>query len=208
MSLTIYDTPVLKQIIKFMSSAFLKIMGWEIDPNIPVVKKFIAPVYPHTSNWDLLFGLAYTFKSGVRLHWMAKSSLFWGPLGPILRWFGGIPINRSKANAVVKDTIKAFEESEQLVIVIPPEGTRGYRDHLKSGFYHMALGAKVPVYMSYIDFKAKRVGIGELLVITGDSDVDLAVMREFYKDMEGLNPENACRIEFKKPIKVTLDPQN
>ena len=116
---------------------------------------------------------------------MGKDSLFKGPLGPVMRWLGGLPIDRSKANNVVQSTIDAFNSHDRLIVLIPPEGTRAKVSEWKKGFYHIAHGAGVPIGRGFLDFGRKVGGFGPTFYPTGDVDKDIAAIQEFYQDIKG-----------------------
>lgn len=195
--MTVFTTPIIKHFLKFIGWIMLKVSGWKPDPRIPQHKKYVCVVYPHTSNWDFPLGMAYVFAAGHNLRWMGKDTLFKGLAGPIMRWLGGISINRSAAQNVVSQTVTKFNESEELVIVIPPEGTRGKGDYWKTGFYRIAREAKLPVACGYIDYKTKMVGMGEVFEMTGDQETDLDMFRKFYDGMAGKHPADMAPIQFK-----------
>ncbi|OMH38372.1 lysophospholipid acyltransferase family protein [Motiliproteus sp. MSK22-1] len=176
----------------------LKLFGWQVDKQVPAAPKYILIGYPHTSNWDFILAMLAKGALNLRFHWVAKDSLFWWPLGPLMRAMGGIPVNRRISTGFIDQLALRYQQQDQLAIVITPEGTRSYRDYWKSGFYHLALAAKVPVALGYIDFPTKRLGIGPLIELSGDLDRDLTTIREFYADKVGLNPKDAGAIQFRK----------
>ncbi|MCB0422266.1 MAG: lysophospholipid acyltransferase family protein [Bdellovibrionales bacterium] len=196
--MTVFNTPTIKHFLKFIGFIILKSIGWKADPRIPTLKKYVVIVYPHTSNWDFPIGMAYTFLKGHNLHWMGKNSLFKGFAGPIMRWLGGISINRKAAQNVVGQTVEKYNNSEELIVVIPPEGTRGAGNCWKSGFYRIARQANVPVVCAYIDYQSKMVGMGEVIELTGDEEADLHQIRQFYEGKVGLHPEDMAPICFKE----------
>ncbi len=149
---------------------------------------------PHTSNWDFPLMVAMAFVLGFEIFWMGKDALFKGPAGPVMRWFGGIPIDRSKANNIVQATIDAFNEHDRLIVIIPPEGTRSKVDAWKSGFYHIAHGAGVPIALGYLDFSRKVGGFGPTFYPTGNHDKDLVEIQSFNKDIKGKYPEDAATL--------------
>ena len=165
-----------------MGKAILDAAGWTIDGGAPDARKFVLVAAPHTSNWDFLYAIACTSALGLNLRFMAKDSLFRGPQGTLLRALGGIAIDRSKANNVVDAMIDAFAHTEELALLVPPEGTRKAGRYWKSGFYHIARGAGVPVALGFLDYPNKRVGIGPLLRVSGDVRADMDRVRGFYAD--------------------------
>lgn len=156
-------------------------------PNAP---KYVIIAAPHTSNWDFPIMIAMAFLLRFEIYWMGKDSLFKGPAGPIMRWFGGVPIDRSKGNNVVQHTINAFNDHDRLIILIPPEGTRSKVQKWKSGFYHISHGAGVPIGLGFLDFTRKAGGFGPTFHTTGNMENDIAEIQSFYKDIIGKNPDN------------------
>lgn len=120
-----------------------------------------------------------------KAYWMGKHTLFRWPFGPLFKWLGGIPIERSSAHGVVEQTVDAFSQHERLVIGIPPEGTRSKVSRWKTGFYHIAYKAKVPIVLGFVDFPTKTGGFGPLFAPTGDLEADLKEIQHFYGDKRG-----------------------
>lgn len=191
---TLYNTPILKQIFKAISWLGLKLTGWKLEGNPPTEKKYVLIAVPHTTNWDFPITLAMAFLFGFEIYWMGKDSLFKGPLGPIMRWLGGIAIDRSSKNNVVQQTIDAFNANDQLVVTIPPEGTRSRVEKWKTGFYYIAHGANVPIALGFLDYKHKIGGFGPTFYPTGDIEKDIAEIRQFYSGISGKYTEQ-CHID-------------
>ncbi|RRJ83803.1 lysophospholipid acyltransferase family protein [Aestuariirhabdus litorea] len=185
MRFTVYDTPVVRPLCVGLSWCLFKLTGWTLKGAPPKERKFVLIAVPHTSNWDfpLTIGLAFLF--GFKIFWMGKASLFRGPAGPIMKWLGGIPIDRSKANNVVEQVVEAFNQTDELVVTIPPEGTRSRVDQWKTGFYHIASGAGVPIALGFLDYATKTGGFGPTFYPSGDIDKDIAEIRQFYADKIG-----------------------
>jgi 1-acyl-sn-glycerol-3-phosphate acyltransferase len=163
--------------------------GWRLEGEMPDLPKFIIVAAPHTSNWDLPNVLAAGLHFGLRIHWMGKQSIFKWPFGGFMRWLGGIAIDRSKSNNAVAQMIDEFNQRETLYLVISPAGTRTQSMDWKSGFYHIAHGANVPLVFGFMDYKNKAVGIKGMMRTTGDYAADLARIQAVYKDIEGKNPD-------------------
>lgn len=161
----------------------------------PSESKYVLIAAPHTSNWDFPLMIAMAFMMRFEIFWMGKDTLFKGPAGPIMRWFGGLPIDRRKDNNVVQHSIDAFHEQERLIIVVPPEGTRSRVSEWKSGFYHIAWGANVPIGLSFLDFSRKVGGFGPTFHPTGNVEEDIAEIKSFYKNIKGKYPEKSLKIE-------------
>lgn len=177
-------------ILRFFSWWF-KQKGWRLGPNIPAeIKKCVVIAAPHTSNWDFLYALGALYLFGVPVKYLAKKELFRWPLKFILTSTGGIPIDRSKNSGMVDAAIKKFNESDELVLMIAGEGTRGKVQKWKSGFYHVALGAGVPLMLAYLDYAKKEAGFGEPIYLSGDKEKDAALIKAFYADKTARYPEN------------------
>ena len=142
--------------------------------------------------------LAMAFVYDVPVRWMGKHTLFKRPLGVFFRRLGGIPIVRSRPGGVVQQMIEHFGTHESLVLMVPAEGTRARADYWKSGFYHIAWNAKVPVVLSYLDFSRKVGGIGPSIELTGDIRSDMDEIRAFYEDKKGLHPKNMGAIRLRE----------
>jgi 1-acyl-sn-glycerol-3-phosphate acyltransferase len=169
---------------------WFKIKGWKTGEAIPAhIKKCVVIAAPHTSNWDFVYSLATAQLLGVKVHYLAKKELFRFPLRGLLLQTGGIPVTRTTSNNLVASIITLFNEKEELKLMIPAEGTRKRVDKWKSGFYHVALGAGVPVFMGYLDYKEKIAGYGPELTLTGDKAKDAATIRNFYSDKTAKYPE-------------------
>lgn len=192
MRMTIFNTPVLTSIARGLAWVFLRINGWKAECPPPDVPKYVLIGAPHTSNWDVPFVLSLAFAFRTRIYFMVKDSVFKWYCGWFFRWLGGIPIDRSKPNGMVAQTVDVFNQHERLVICIPPEGTRKKARRWKTGFYHIACGAKVPISMGYMDFKRKAGGCGPLLYPSGNIQEDMGRLREFYSTVSGKYPNLTC----------------
>jgi len=163
-----------------LASLSLRAVGWQFENELPPLKKCVVLAVPHTSNWDglLLVGLAQAAR--LPMAFMIKAEWVRGPLGPLLRRAGAVAVDRDRAGDVVGQMVEEFQRRDELVLVIPPEGTRGRADHWKSGFYRIALAAGVPVVPGYLDFRRKRAGFGPPIQLTGDVRADMDRIRAFY----------------------------
>ncbi len=167
-------------------------MGWRVEGELPNREKMVAIVAPHTSNWDWWIGTAVTFAIRLRANYFAKHTLFKGPLGAFVRWRGGIPIDRTATEGVVEQMIEAFHTRDHLFLGLAPEGTRKKVHKWKTGFYHIALGAGVPIALSYFDYPNKVFGFGPAIQPTGDMEADLARIRAFYQPFRGRRGESVA----------------
>ena len=186
---TIFDTPVVRTAIRWLSIFLLKIFGWRTEGTLPDIPKFVMIAAPHTSNWDFPIMMFIAFKLKGKLYWMGKDTIFREPFNGLFKWLGGIPINRSRSNNVVGQMVDIFNETDRLILTIPPSGTRKKVKQWKSGFYHIAAGANVPVVLGFLDFKRKTGGIGPVVLLTGDMEQDMMVISSFYADIEGKHPQ-------------------
>lgn len=169
--------------------AFLGGLGWGIEGEMPNLSKAVLILAPHTSAWDFFVTLATIFALRLRIGFLAKKSLFRGPLGRLLRWLGGIPVDRSAKHNFVARAVDRFQASDKLLLGILPEGTRGKVKRWKTGFYYIALGAGVPVVPVSLDFSRKVLSFGPPLDLTGDRVADFMELGTHFEGVEGRNPE-------------------
>lgn len=173
----------------------LKLTGWKVDETFPHhLPRCIILVAPHTSSWDFVVGLGA--RSVVRLghvKFLAKAELFKWPFGAFFRWLGGYPVYRSEKHNMVAQVVALFQQHEQFAVVIAPEGTRKRVDRLKTGFYHIAREANVPIVMAALDFGNKRVFFSNPLYVTNDQEADMARILDFYTPIRGCKPQNDLR---------------
>ncbi len=171
-------------------------VGWRIEgvPLESLPRKMVMVAVPHTSNWDFPLALAIGAHYRLRINFVGKDSLFRWPMGGLMRWLGGIPVDRSKRSDAVSAMIEAFAVRADMHLVIAPEGTRDAVEKWKSGFYHIAVGAGVPIALAYVDYPNKRGGIGELYQPTGNIETDMAHMRSFYRDKAGRHTSRTSRV--------------
>jgi 1-acyl-sn-glycerol-3-phosphate acyltransferase len=172
----------------------LHAMGWRLVLTIPWIERAVIVFYPHTSNWDFVIGLLARFALGIPVTWAGKDNLFRGPFVPLWTAMGGIPVNRREHTGFVAQMTRAFAERPRMLLAIAPEGTRKRTTHWKSGAYRVALAAKVPIAMSFIDFARREVGVGGLMQPSGDPDRDFAALRAFYEKKTGRHPSQASPI--------------
>ena len=180
-----------------LAFAILGFFGWRVVLAQPMPRKCVIVFYPHTSNWDFAVSLLVKWATGIEFRWIGKHTLFESPFG---RWFtrrGGISVDRGDAAGLVAQVAATFAAHDDFLLVITPEGTRRRTDHWKSGFYRLALAARVPVGLAFIDRRTRRVGIGAWMTLEGDEARDLAAMRAFYADKRGWIPAKAGPIGFR-----------
>lgn len=164
-------------------------LGWTLEKNLPSQKKYILVGAPHTSNWDLPLGLLYMSALGLRFRWVGKHTIFRGPTGAILKAIGGIPVDRRIRSGFIDQMVRQFEAHENMILAITPEGTRSKTSYWKTGFYYIALHAKVPITLGYLDYKKKKLGIGYSFLPSGNIEKDMETIRVFYEGKTGRRPE-------------------
>ena len=183
--------------LQILAKTILRLVSWKLEVTLPPDPKFVLVGAPHTSTLDLFYTLLMTHATGIQLHWIGKDSLFRWPLGGLMRWLGGIPVNRRSSNNFVQQIVDLYNQSERLIIAIAPEGTRGKADYWKTGFYYIALGAGVPIALGFIDYHERVVGIGPCLYPTGDIQTDFVKLNEFYSNVTGRHPEKQGEVRIK-----------
>jgi 1-acyl-sn-glycerol-3-phosphate acyltransferase len=170
---------------------FLLLAGWNAAGPLPVgYRRAVFIVAPHTSNWDFVFGLA--FRSVLKLNhakFLGKKELFRPPFGFVFHWLGGYPVDRSSSNNLVDEVVRLFEIHKDFTIALSPEGTRKRVDKLKTGFYHIAHKAGVPIIMAALDYRNRQALFREPFFTTGNLEADLGNILEFYRPIEGRNPK-------------------
>ena len=183
--------------LRFLSKLILKIFGWKIDVTLPEEKKFILIGAPHTTNWDLPIAMLCFWSVPIRLTWVGKKQLFIGPLNTIFRAIGGVPVDRSIRTGFIEQIAHQFDTREEMIFGITPEGTRSRTEYWKTGFYYIALQAKVPICLAHIDFPSRTIGFGVMLYPSGDIDKDFETIRLFYKNKTGKYPENQGPVKMR-----------
>lgn len=187
MARTIFDTPILAPALRALSRAALRGLGWRVEGELsPRAERCVVIAAPHTSNWDLPYMLLAAFALRMRIHWLGKDTLFRAPFGAVMRWLGGIPVQRDRSNRVVASTVAALQAAPgPLQLVVAPEGTRSRTAQWKTGFHRIACGANLPIQLSYLDWGGRRCGLGPLLDPRDDVDADLARIKAFYAPFRG-----------------------
>ncbi len=171
--------------LKVFSKIILKLIGWHVDVTLPEEKKFVLIGAPHTTNWDLPIGLLCFWSVPIRLTWVAKKQLFIGPFDTIFRALGGIPVDRSVHTGFIEQIAHQFDSREEMIFGLTPEGTRSKTEYWKTGFYYIALKAKVPICLAYVDYPSRTIGFGEMLYPGGDIEKDFELIKTFYQGKKG-----------------------
>ncbi|MFN8444279.1 MAG: lysophospholipid acyltransferase family protein [Caldilineaceae bacterium] len=183
--------------LQYFFRTLMRLWGWKVKADFPDIPQYVLIFAHHTSNWDFVIGLFAALSISFWPQWIGKDSLFKPPFGGFMRWLGGVPVVRSSRSNFVDQVVEIYRQSNHFIIAIAPEGTRGKTDHWKTGFYHIAQGANVPILMSYLNYRTKTAGIGPLLYPSGDLEKDLAVIREFYAGISGKHPENQGEVQLR-----------
>lgn len=176
-------------VFRLFSKIFLRIKGWKLEGEKPELKKYIIVMAPHTSQSDFFMGKMFGSIKRIKPKFLIKKEAFWFPLGLILRKMGGIPVDRKNNKHLAEDLVKNFTNSEEFILIIAPEGTRKRVKRWKRGFHHIASAANVPLVLSFVDYKTKTIGLGPTIYPTDDYKADLEIIKNFYRDMEGLKPD-------------------
>jgi 1-acyl-sn-glycerol-3-phosphate acyltransferase len=164
--------------------------GWRFEGGLPYdLSKAVIIVAPHTSNWDFMVGVAVMWTLGIRVSFLGKHTLFHGPLGWLMRWLGGIAVDRSASSGVVEQTVDRFRSADEMLLGMSPEGTRSQVSQWKTGFYHIAAGAEVPIIPVALDYSRHLILIGEPEMPTGEIDRDIAHLESFYAGVAGKRGE-------------------
>lgn len=166
----------------------LRILGWRVEGEVPDLPRFVIAVAPHTSNWDFVVGAAAMFALDLKLSFIGKHTLFRGPFAGIMRWMGGIPVDRSQPHGMVGDSVQAFRRSPQLILAIAPQGTRKPVPRFKSGFLHIARGAGVPVLFAALDYEARCVRLGPTIAPGEDVEAERLRAEAFFAPIRGKRP--------------------
>ncbi len=174
--------------MRIMARFLLFCTRWKSKGTLPDARKFVLIAAPHTSNWDLFYTLLIAFDLKADIYWMGKETIFKKPFGRIMRWLGGVPIDRSTSNNIVEQSVALFHQSPRLILTVPPSGTRSRVTYWKTGFYHIANGAGVPIVLGFLDYRLKIGGLGPLVRPTGDITADMKVISSFYAGITGKYP--------------------
>jgi len=189
---TIFDSPLLNSALRRISLCILRSIGWKIEGKVPDISKYVLIAAPHTSNWDFVVTLLVAFGLELKVYTMIKqemAEMYF--VSSMFKWLGVIPVDRSQSSNTVEQAIQLFQENEKLVLVISPPGTRKKVRKWKTGFYHIANGADIPIAMGFLDYARKTGGIGPLFKPTGDIEADMVEIRSFYLDITGKYSDHA-----------------
>jgi 1-acyl-sn-glycerol-3-phosphate acyltransferase len=190
-------TPPRLTLLRRLALGLLRLAGWRSVLVWPPEPKGVIIVYPHTSNWDFVLGMLYRIGHGLPANWIGKAEMFPWPFTGLLKWLGGIPLDRKRSKGFLEALLEEFRRRDWIWVAIAPEGTRSHTDHLKSGFYQVSVAADVPVALAYIDYGTKTLGIDTFVRMTGDRDADMETLRRFYAGKRGRRPEFAGELRLR-----------
>lgn len=190
--------PTTSWLMYWAARLWMWVFGWDVEGEPPQARKGVVIAAPHTTNWDLPHMLAAAFLFRFRISWLGKDSLFRFPYGGFMRFLGGLPVDRTAPKGLVQQAADKLKEADQLMIAVPPSGTRSFRDHWKSGFYWIAYEAQVPVVCGYLDYTRRRACLGFTFVPTGDVKADMDRVRAFYAGVQGRFPDQQSTIVLKE----------
>lgn len=188
-----------------LARLLFRLSGWKTEGAVHQPTRFVVIAAPHTSNWDAFVMLTAAYIFGVKLSWFVKEEAFFFPLGAIIGFFGGVPIARSARRNVVDQAVTRFRQSERLILAVPPEATRKRSPFWKTGFYHIARRAGVPIVLGYIDYQRKVAGLGPAFTPTGDIEADFRVFEKFYAPITPKYPEQRGIVAV-DPATMARDP--
>jgi len=184
-----------------LALSFLHRLGWKIRYNGLPAARGVMIFYPHTTNWDFFYGMLTKLAIAFPLKFLVKEKLFRGVtgffIGGFVRFCGGEPIERGVSSGAIPKLAQRMRQADWFWLAITPEGTRSHTPYWRSGFYHIALSAKVPLACAYIDYEKKEIGICQFLDLTGDEAADLAQIQAVYQHVKGKYVDKHGSITFK-----------
>jgi 1-acyl-sn-glycerol-3-phosphate acyltransferase len=183
---------------RLLGHCYLWLRGWKLAGQKPSEAKYLILAAPHTSNWDVPLMLSMAWIYGIRVRWIGKHTLFKWPLGPLMRWLGGVPVDRRARHNAVEQMVDEFNRRDELALLITPEGTRSRAEYWKSGFYHIARSANVPIVLGLLDFKNRVGGLFDVMHPTGDLKADMDRIRAFYHADQAKFPADFGPVRLKE----------
>lgn len=185
MTKTLFEYDTLSRMLSVCAAWLLRIAGWRIEGALPDLPKFVVAAAPHTTNWDFLVMLGVVFATRLPVHWLGKHTIFRRPFGALFTRLGGIPIDRSQRANVVKHLAQVFEARQRFVLTISPEGSRQQVGRWKSGFYHIAKNAAVPLLLVSVHYPRRTVTIGSPFHPSDDPTADAQHITAFFATARG-----------------------
>ncbi|MFT4631177.1 MAG: 1-acyl-sn-glycerol-3-phosphate acyltransferase [Candidatus Pseudothioglobus sp.] len=190
--------PRCSTIAHYFGKLIFLISGWQVEGDAPMHRSMLIIAAPHTSNWDAVFLLGAAYSLRLRINWLVKNSLFVPVVRNLIRFFGAIPVERSRNTNMVQRLAEQILGSTGTALVVPPSGTRARTDYWKSGFYRIAMAADIPIVCGYLDYDKKVAGLGLSFFLTGDMTADMDRIRDFYASVAAKYPANKSRIRLRE----------
>ena len=184
----------LARVVRWALVTFFGWQGWTVEGTAPTPRKFVIIAAPHTSNWDFVYFLGAADALNLKLSFMGKASLFRWPFARMMTDLGGIPVDRTQAKDMVGTMVAEFARRDEFMLTIAPEGTRGKARQWKTGFYHIAMGAGVPMVCGMMDYRRKVVSLGEAILPTGDYEADMVRLKAIYSSCSPKHPQQATAL--------------
>jgi len=195
MKTTIFNTPLLSDVLHLLARLSLRLVGWKVDGRFPDLDKFVVIGAPHTSNWDFMLFLAVIFTLRANVRFMGKAELFNNPFGWFFYWCGGVPVDRSQSTGLVEQMVEACQRAEKFILVIAPEGTRKHVREWKMGFYHIARSAGIPIVFAAVDGIRKKVIVGQIFQPGEDAEADLKSIKGYFAGKTGVKPRKEIMLQ-------------
>ena len=193
---TVFESRFFSGLFRALSIVFLKLAGWRRVACVPALPKYVMIGAHHTSNWDAPISVAILFSFRIKAYWLMKNTAFRWPFRGLLLWLGAIPVDRTKSADVVGQMAGEMKKRAEMVLLLAPEGTRKKVTRWKSGFYHIARGAGVPVVLAFLDYRQKEGGLGPVFRPTGNFEADMGEILRFYSTVTGKRPERMGAAEI------------
>lgn len=193
---TVFESRFFSGLFRALSIVFLKLAGWRRVGCVPDLPKYVMIGAHHTSNWDAPISVAILFSFRIKAYWLMKNTAFRWPFRGLLLWLGAIPVDRTKSADVVGQMAGEMKKRAEMVLLLAPEGTRKKVMRWKSGFYHIARGAGVPVVLAFLDYRQKEGGLGPVFRPTGNFEADMGEILRFYSTVTGKRPERMGAAEI------------
>lgn len=184
------------KLVQILAKLILHLLGWKLLEISERPTKAIVIAYPHTSNWDFCTSMLGLAAMRYQAHWVAKDTMIKGWGGYFFRAMGGIAVNRRERTGFVQKIVDEFDRRENFHLMIAVEGTRKRQDGWKSGFYRIAVAAKVPLLLATVDYSKKEMGMIAVIHLTGDEPADMALIATFYQGRIGYKPDQASPIRL------------
>lgn len=179
--------------VRWLLVLLYRVRGWKAVGTVPEPRRFVLIAAPHTSNWDFVNFLGLAGDLGIKPHFMGKLSLFRWPLTRFMKQMGGIPVDRRGGTNVVQQMVDEFARRAEFILTVAPEGTRGKTQKWRTGFYQIAIAAKVPLVVGFMDYGKKTGGLGPLIWPTGDFRADMLKVLDTYRTCIPKFPDRAVQ---------------